>query len=181
MQSKAATVEEYLASLPEVRRKAVSAVREVILENLDGGYEEGINYGMIGYYVPHSLYPTGYHVNPKQPLPFACIGSQKNYISLYLMSLYAGSMDSRGAGHLEWFRQAWAKTGKKLDMGKSCIRFKKAEELALDVIGQAIRKVPAEKFIALVESGLAQSRTKAKARKKSSPAAQKKRAARATA
>src|SRR5882672_4093276 len=119
MQSKATTVEQYLAELPEDRRRAIAAVREVILENLDEDYEEGMQYGMIGYYVPHSVYPAGYHCDPGQPLPFAALASQKNYMSLYLMSLY-------GAGdHLKWFQQAWKKAGKKLDMGKCCVRFKK--------------------------------------------------------
>ena len=148
MQSKARTVEEYLASLPEDRRKAITAVREVILRNLDKDYEEGMTYGMIGYYVPHRIYPAGYHVDPKQPLTFACLGSQKNYMSLYLMSVYGGG------DHTDWFRKEWGKTGKKLDMGKSCIRFKRAEDLALDVVGEAIRRVPARAYIQHVEAAL---------------------------
>ena len=92
MQSKATTVEQYLAELPEDRRKAIEAVRQVILKNLDKDYEEGIQYGMIGYYVPHRVYPAGYHCDPKQPLPFAGLASQKNYMSLYLMCVYGDSM-----------------------------------------------------------------------------------------
>jgi hypothetical protein len=103
-----------------------------------------MQYGMIGYYVPHRLYAPGYHCDPKQPLPFACLASQKNYMSVYLLTDY---MDGG-----EWFKQAWAKTGKKLDMGKSCIRFKKLDDLALDVIGEAIKRMPAKKFIAFYES-----------------------------
>jgi Domain of unknown function (DU1801) len=141
MQSKATTVEQYLAELPEDRRKAIEAVRQVILKNLDKDYDEGIQYGMIGYYVPHHVYPEGYHCDPKQPLPFASLGSQKNYMALYLMCVYGESDLSR------WFRQAWAKTGKKLDMGKSCVRFKKLDDLALDVIAEAIRRVPARTYI----------------------------------
>ena len=109
MQSKATTVEEYLAELPEDRRAAIQAVRKVILKNLDKGYEEGMQYGMIGYYVPHKVYPAGYHCDPKQPLPFASLASQKNHMAVYLM----GSQK-----HQEWFRKDWAKTGKKLDVGK---------------------------------------------------------------
>jgi len=146
MTSKAKTVNEYLAELPPDRRAAIQAVRKVILENLDERYEEGMSYGMIGYYVPHHVYPAGYHCDPKMPLPFAGLASQKNHMAVYLMCVY---------GHPEheaWFRQAWAKTGKKLDMGKSCIRFKKLEDLALDVLGQAIARVPVKKYIAYYEA-----------------------------
>lgn len=148
MQSRATTVEQYLAELPAERRTAIGAVRQVILENLDGEYEEGMQYGMIGYYVPHSVYPPGYHADPKQPLPFAALASQKNYMSLYLMPAYGG-----GEGE-SWFREAWARTGKKLDMGKSCIRFKKLDDLALEVIAQAVRRMPARKWIAFYESAV---------------------------
>ena len=142
MQSRATTVKEYLASLPDDRREAVEAVRKVILKNLDKDYQEGMQYGMIGYYVPHSVFPAGYHCDPKQPLPFAGLASQKQYISLYLMSLYGSS------AHEKWFREAWAKSGKKkLDMGKCCVRFKKLEDIPLDVIGQAVKRVPAKKYI----------------------------------
>src|SRR3972149_1444808 len=127
MQSKAVTVQQYLAELPEDRRAALQAVREVMLKNLDRDYEEGMQYGMIGYYVPHRVFPAGYHCDPKQPLPFAGLASQKNHLSLYLMFIFDG-----GGGERE-FRAAWAKTGKKLDMGKCCIRFKKVDDLALDV------------------------------------------------
>jgi uncharacterized protein YdhG (YjbR/CyaY superfamily) len=144
MLSKATTVADYLASLPPDRRAAIECVRKVILENLDSEYEEGMSYGMIGYYVPHSLYPASYHVDPKQGLPFVSLASQKNYMSLYLMGLYASGPDSKFA---RWFHEAWAKTGKKLDMGKSCIRFKKIDELPLDVIGEAIRRMPARVYI----------------------------------
>jgi len=141
MQSKATTVEQYLSELSEDRRAAIAVVRHVILKNLDKDYEEGMQYGMIGYYVPHSLYPAGYHANPKQPLPFACLASQKDYMSLYLMTAYGEKVEDK------WFRDEWAKTGKKLDMGKSCIRFRHLEELALNVIGDAIRRAPAKRYI----------------------------------
>jgi hypothetical protein len=146
MRDNAATVEQYLAGLPEDRREALEAVRQVILENLDTDYEEGIQYGMIGYYVPHRVYPAGYHCDPQQPLPFAGLASQKHHMALYLMCVYGDSELSR------WFQAAWAKTGKKLDMGKSCVRFKKLEDLALDVIAEAIRRVPAKKYIAYCEA-----------------------------
>jgi len=146
VQSKATTVEQYFSELPEDRRLAIEAVREVILKNLDKNYEEGMQYGMIGYYVPHRVYPAGYHCDPRQPLPFAGLASQKNHMSLYLMCVYGESELSK------WFMSSWAKTGKKLDMGKSCVRFKKLEDLALDVIGEAIKRVPAKKFIEICES-----------------------------
>src|ERR1051325_8565842 len=129
MQNPAPTVQAYLRSLPEDRRAAINAVRDVILANLDTQYEEGMQYGMIGYYVPHRVYPQGYHCDPCQPLPFAALASQKNSMSLYLMSVYCGCTGDSSAGkHAAWFREAWAKTGKKLDMGKACIRFKKIED-----------------------------------------------------
>ena len=146
MQSKATSVEQYLSELPEDERKAIEAVRWVFSEKLDKDYEEGIEYGMIGYYVPHRVYPAGYHCDPKQPLPFAGLASQKNYMSLYLMCVYGNS------NHAKWFQEAWAKTGKTLDMGKSCVRFKKLEDLPLDVIGEAIKRVTAKKYIEYCES-----------------------------
>jgi hypothetical protein len=146
MQSKANTVRQYLAELPPERREAISAVREVILANLPKGYEEGMAYGMIGYHVPHSVYPPGYHCNPEQPLPYAALASQKNHMALYLMCVY-GNPEQEA-----WFREAWAKTGKKLDMGKSCVRFKKLEDLPLKVVGQAIKRVPVKKLIEYYES-----------------------------
>src|SRR5215510_3289323 len=137
MQSKAPTVKQYLASLPPDRRSAIAAVRQVILANLDDSYEEGMQYGMIGYCVPHSVYPAGYHCDPKQPLPFAGLGSQKNHRSLYLMCSYSVPENER------WFCQAWTKAGKRLDMGKGCVRFKKLEDVPLGVVGEAIARVPA--------------------------------------
>ena len=141
MQSKVSTVEQYLSEMPEERRAAIATVRHVILKNLDKDYEEGMQYGMIGYYVPHRVYPAGCHANPKQPLPFASLASQKDHMSLYMMPVYGEGAEE------SWFRSEWAKTGKKLDMGKCCIRFKHLEDLALNVIGEAIRRVPVTKFI----------------------------------
>jgi hypothetical protein len=145
MQSKATTVAQYLAELPADRRAAVAAVRQVILKNLDRDFEEGMLYGGICYYVPHRVYPAGYHCDPKLPVCFAGLGSQKHYISLGLMCIYADK------AHTKWFLAAWRKSGKKLNMGKSCIRFKKIEDLPLDVIGESIRRVPADKFIEFYE------------------------------
>ncbi len=141
MQSKAKTVAQYLKELPPDRREIVARVREVILENLDDAFEEGMQYGMIGYYVPHSVFPDGYHCDPKQPLPFAGLASQKNHLAVYLMAIYSESAEEN------WFRREWTKTGKKLDMGKCCVRFKKLEDVALDVIGQAIQRVSARDYI----------------------------------
>jgi len=149
VQSKARTVAEYLASLPPDRRAALQAVRKVITANLDPAYVECMQYGMIGYAVPHSVYPAGYHCDASQPLPFAHLASQKNHMALYLMCVYLAPEQ------LEWFRAAWKTTGKRLDMGKSCVRFTSADDLALDVIGQAVRRVPARKFIARYEALLA--------------------------
>ena len=166
MQSKAKTVKEYLASLPVDRREAVQAVRAVILKNLSNGYKEVVQNGAIGYVVPHSVYPPGYHCNPKDPLPFAGLASQKNHIGIYLMCVYADSE------HDAWFRAAWLKTGKKLDMGKSCVRFRKIEDVPLQVVGQAIKRVPVKKFIAYYENAIGAT-AKAKretAAKKRSPA-----------
>lgn len=151
MPTKAPTVQSYLKSLPADRRSAINAVRDVILKNLDSSYEEGIQYGMIGYYVPHRIYPKGYRCDPTKPLQFAALGSQKNYMSLHLMSLYVCG-DGPANNHAKWFRDAWAKTGKKLDMGKACIRFKKIEDLPLDLIGEAVRRVPAATYIKFCES-----------------------------
>lgn len=153
MQSKAATVAEYLASLPEDRRIAVEAVRKVFKQNLAKGFEEGMQYGMIGYYVPHTIYPAGYHCDPKQPLPFACLASQKQGISVYLHWLYADPVAA------ERFVAAWKATGKKLDMGKSCLRFKRLEDAALEPIGAAIKAVTVKEYIARYESVRAMSGT----------------------
>jgi hypothetical protein len=141
MKSDAATVDEYLAGLPDDRRQAISAVREVILENLPDGYEEGMQFGMIGYYIPLDRYPETYN---SQPLGIAALASQKNYMALYLMGVYIDEDAS-------WFKDRWAATGKKLDMGKSCVRFKKIDDLPLEVVGEAIARVPVDDFIETYE------------------------------
>jgi hypothetical protein len=167
MQSKAKTVSDYLASLPADRRAALEAVRKVIRRNIDPTYEESMGYGMMGWAVPHSVYPAGYHCDPAQPLPFAGLASQKQYMSLYLMCIYYKSGDE------SWFREAWARTGKKLDMGKCCVRFKSVDDLALDVIGAAIKRMPARKYIALYESTRREAGS-GKATRRSKPAAKPK-------
>ena len=161
MQIKAKTVDEYLKDLPDDRREALEAVRKVIKKNLGRGYEEGIQYGMPGWFVPHSVYPPGYHCNPKEPLPFVGMASQKNHMSLYLMCVY-GHGDSSA---LEKFQKAWAKTGKKLDMGKACVRFKKLDDLALDVIGATIKSIPVKDYLKYYEAAILTSNKAAAARR----------------
>jgi hypothetical protein len=136
-------VAEYLAALPPERRAALEAVREVVRKNADPRLEEGMQYDMIAWYVPHSVFPAGYHTDPKQPLPYAALAAQKNYRSLYLMTAYAEGCEAES-----WIRAAWPKTAKKLDMGKCCIRFKAVEDLALDVVGEAIRRVSVDDHLA---------------------------------
>ncbi len=162
MISKAKTVDQYLAELPPDRREAIQAVRQVILDNLDEGFEEGMQYGMIGYYVPHAIYPDGYHCDPKQPLPYASLASQKNHMAVYLFCIYSDEGSSR------LFQQEWARTGKKLDMGKSCVRFRKVEDLALDVIGGAIKRMPVRAFIDFYETAIKNAGVKRKASKPAS-------------
>ncbi|MFN6205229.1 MAG: DUF1801 domain-containing protein [Planctomycetota bacterium] len=132
MQSKAPTVAAYLEELPAERRTLLDAVRKVIRANLDKGIQEVMNYGMIGYVIPHSIYPDGYHCDPSKPFPYGGLASQKNYCSLYLFPVYAEAED--------WFREEWKKGGKKLDMGKCCIRFKRLEDLDLEVLARALRR-----------------------------------------
>jgi hypothetical protein len=160
MQSKAKTVVEYLDSLPLDRRAAVSAVRKVILDHLPKGYAECMQYGMISYVVPHSLYPAGYHCDPSQPLALAMLGSPKSHMAIYLMTVYGDPKTE------QWFRKIYAASGKKLNMGKSCVRFKKLEDLPLDVIGQAIARVPVKEYVARIEKFLADHAVKKKQKKK---------------
>ncbi len=162
------SVEAYLAALPPDRREAIEAVRREINRCLPEGYEEGIQYGMIGWYVPHRLFPAGYHCDPKQPLPFASLASQKGHMSLHLMCVY-GSDELRA-----WFEAAWAKAGKKLDMGKSCVRFRKLDDLALDVIGQAVARVPVDAYVKHYEAALARPRAAARKPAAKAPAATRK-------
>lgn len=147
MQSKALTPEEYLENLPEERKPIVTAIRNTIIQNIPEGFIEIMNYGMLGYVVPHSLYPSGYHCDPKQPLPFLGLASQKGHISFYHMGLYADSELTK------WFEEEWVKVSKKkLDMGKSCVRFKKAEDVPLQLIGALVQKISTKDWIAMYES-----------------------------
>jgi hypothetical protein len=146
MQSGAKTVDEYIQELPDERREAVSTLRHLIRKNLPEGYEEGMGYGMMGYSVPLSRYPKGYLGRKDEPLPYIGLASQKNYMSLYLMNIYGDAKSKK------WFEEAFKKAGKKLDMGKSCVRFKKLDDLPLDVIAQAVALTPVEKMIEYYES-----------------------------
>ena len=141
MKSKATTVKDYLASLPEDRRKGIEVLRKVIRKNLDKNYEESMLWGMIGYAVPHRVWPLGYHCDPSKPLMMAALASQKSNMTVYLMSVYSDKAERA------WFQKAWAKTGKKLNMGGCCVRFTKVEDAALDVIGEAIRRTPAMSYV----------------------------------
>ena len=145
MQSAAKTVAQYLKELPPDRREAIAAVRKVILDNLPKGYKETMSYGMIGYVVPHSIYPAGYHCDPSLPVPFAGLASQKNYMSVYLM-IYGENAD--------WFRTEYEKTGKKMDVGKCCVRFKKLQDLPLELVGRTVKNIPVSDFIAMYDSGI---------------------------
>ena len=149
MQSKAATPEEYVESLPDDRREAINKLRKVIRKNLPKGFAEEMSYGMIGYVVPHKLYPKGYHCDPKLPLPFLNIASQKNFIALYHMGIYMNPK------LLDWFTNEYPKhSKKKLDMGKSCLRFKKPDEIPYDLIGELASKVTVAEWVSLYEKAL---------------------------
>ena len=163
MQSSARTVREYLKQLPADRRQAINAVRGVILANLPKGYEECMSYGMIGYVVPHSIYPKGYQCNPKLPLPFVNLGSQKNHMALHLMCCYG---DPKLKASLE---KAWKHAGKKFDMGGGCVRFKKLEDVPLEVIGQFVASLPVDVYIRRIEKVFAEI-AKARAAKKTAKA-----------
>jgi uncharacterized protein YdhG (YjbR/CyaY superfamily) len=155
MQSKATTVTQYLAELEPERREPMSRLRETIARKLPKGFEEQMSYGMIGWVVPHKLYPAGYHCDPKLPLPFLSLASQKQAISVYHMGLYAD------ANLLDWFAQAHAKASpKKLDMGKSCIRYKKAEDIPFELLGELAGKMTVKRWIELYESTVKDSRRK---------------------
>lgn len=141
------TVDEIITNSPQERHETLNKLRTTILENLPEGFTEGISYNMIGYGVPHSIYPKGYHCDPKLPLPFLSFASQKNFVALYHMGLYAD------AQLLEWFTSEYAKrVPGKLDMGKSCIRFKKMDQIPFDLIGELCTKMTVEKWIELYEN-----------------------------
>lgn len=143
------TPEQVIANCPEERREAINKLRNTILENLPDGFEECINYGMISYVIPHSLYPAGYHCDPKLPLPFLSFASQKNFVALYHMGLYADPE------LLDWFVSEYQNVSKtKLDMGKSCIRFKKPEQIPFELIGKLVSKMSPENWISVYEKAL---------------------------
>lgn len=149
MQYEAKTTQEYLEVIPEDRKEAVSKLVEVVKSNLPDGFEEGILYKMIGFYVPHSLYPDGYHVNPETPLPFINIASQKNFVALYHSGLYADQ------DLYDWFVEEYPKHAKyKLNMGKSCVRFKKVDDIPYELIAELCQKMTAEQWISIYEKAL---------------------------
>lgn len=151
MQSKATTPEQYIRELPEDRKQAVIKLRETVLGNIPEGFEEQMSYGMLGYIVPHSLYPPGYHCDPALPLPFVNIASQKNCIAVYHMGMYAIPE------FYKWFIEAYQQYGAvKPDMGKSCIRFKKAEHIPYKLIGELMKKITVKEWITVYEKMLDQ-------------------------
>lgn len=149
MQSKATTPEQYLSELPDDRKSAMLKLRNAIKDNLPDGFKEVMGYGMLGFVVPHSIFPKGYHCDPKLPLPFINLASQKNFIALYHMGIYADK------NLLDWFVGEYPKHAKtKLDMGKSCIRFKKAEDIPFALIGELARKMSVQDWTAIYEKNL---------------------------
>lgn len=143
---KPTTVQEYLNSIQEERQVPFDKLRSTVLDNIPSGFEETMNYGMIGYVVPHSIFPAGYHCDPKLPLPFANIANQKNFIALYHMGIYADE------SIYKWFVEEYGKQCKyKLDMGKSCIRFKKMEDIPYGLIAELMRKFTPEQWIELYQ------------------------------
>ena len=146
MKIDAISPENYVEQLSDERKLAISKLRQTILSNLPEGFKEEMNYGMIGYVIPHSIYPPGYHCNPKLPLPFINIASQKNFIAFYHMGIYAEKEI------LDWFTSEYPKHSElKLDMGKSCIRFKKPEHIPFELIGELVQKITVEKWIEIYE------------------------------
>ena len=157
MQFKSKTILEYISQLTEDRKEPISKLRNIINQNIDRGFSEEINYGMIGWVVPHSLYPEGYHCDPKLPLPFMSIASQKHFIAVYHMGVYASPK------LLEWFISEYPNhCSTKLDMGKSCIRFKNIENIPYILIGELVTKISANDWIMLYESNMKDARKRKK-------------------
>ena len=149
MTSKATTPEQYIKELPADRKEPISKLREIVLKNLPIGFKEVMSYGMLGYVVPHEIYPAGYHCNPKLPLPFVNIASQKNFIALYHMGIYANPV------LLKWFTAEYTKySPTKLDMGKGCLRFKKPEQIPYKFIGELIKKMSVKDWIKIYEENI---------------------------
>ena len=147
MQYKATSPEDYINQVPQDRQETLKKLRQVIKDNLPEGFEEGITYGMVGYYVPHSIYPKGYHCNPKDPLPFMNFASQKNSVNLYHSGIYAVPEIH------DWFVSEYPKyCTRKLDMGKSCIRFKKLDEIPYTLIGELCTKLSVQEWIDIYEA-----------------------------
>jgi len=146
MQSTAKTPQQYIDELPEDRKQVIQKLREVVLKNIPEGFQEGMGYGMLGYSVPHSIYPKGYHCTPELPLPFFSMASQKNSINIYHMGIYANK------NLQNWFITEYPKYSKaKLDMGKSCIRFKKMDDIPYELIGELLSKITVQQWIELYE------------------------------
>jgi len=155
MQSKATTPEDYLSSLPDERKEVMLKLRKTILKNLPKGFKEEMSYGMLGYVVPHSIFPAGYHCDPKLPLPFMSIASQKNFVALYHMGMYADEKI------LNWFQTELPKHSKsKLDMGKSCVRFKKTQDIPFELIGELVSKMTPQKWIEVYQTTLVKTKSK---------------------
>lgn len=155
MQSEVKTVKEYMDALPGDRKAAIDQLRKVIKRNLPKGYEEVMSYGMIGYVVPHSIYPAGYHCAPELPLPFINIASQKNFIAIYHMGIYANKE------LMDWFLAEYAKlSDKKPDMGKSCIRFKNPGQIPFELIGALSSKVSVEQWIQFYEDAFKKNKSR---------------------
>lgn len=171
MPSKTTSVSAYLAELKPDRRKIVQALRKAIKANLDPAIKEGMQYGGIGYFVPHKVYPAGYHCDPKQPLPVAGILSTKGHVGLHMFCIY---MDPKARAA---FEKDWKATGKKLDMGAACVRIKKLDQVALEVVEKTFAKLTAKGFIKTYESGLKTPRKKKAAKKATKKAAAKKKPA----
>ncbi len=149
MKIAANNIEEYLENIPEDRKEAISRLRQTILDNLPEGFEEKIGYGMPSYVVPHSKYPDGYHCDPKLPLPFLSFASQKNFVALYHMGMYADKEI------YDWFVAEYPKHCKtKLDMGKSCVRFKKPDQIPFELIGELLQKMTPQQWIDLYEANI---------------------------
>jgi hypothetical protein len=175
----ASTVNEYLAALPAERRDALNEVRRGINRALPPGYKEGIQFGMISWFVPLSVYPAGYGGNPKQPLPLICLASQKSYMALHMICFYGQSALS------EWFKAEYGKSGKKLDMGLGCLRFKKLPDLALDLVERTVAQLPVAEYAAGYQAmrdamGKRKAKPKAKTRKPPGKAPAKRKASRAS-
>lgn len=176
MQSKATTVAQYLKELPADRRAAIEAVRKVILANVDDQIEEGMQYGMIGYYVPHRVFPNGYHCDPAQPLPYMGLASQKQNMAVYMMFAYLDPVNGE-----QWIRAEYARRGRKIDMGKSCLRFKTLADLDLEVLAAAIKRAPTDRYVDMYFTAAGPGAWKSKGTAATKKAASKKTAPKKTA